>query len=497
MSFLRPVQKRAVTGLPGVLILVACTAELTPQQFPVAAESLLDGFRQAGPPRSSAYDSLFRYFVLGWQTYRLPDGARAAYPGFPSSHGPDADQIEGFARLGPLVAAWISSGRPETVELYGGGAVDLRAVLRNGVLAGTNPDSPDYWGTIDHFNQRLVEASDIALLLWLSRDMVWNTLTSSERAQISRWLLQVNGKRVRDNNWHLFVTFTNVVLQALDQPADLGLARQHYERLKSFYRGDGWFSDGPSPTFDYYNAWGIHYLLYWLSRVDPSWDPDFIRHASGLFLRNYRYFFGPGGFPIRGRSVCYRMAAPAPLVAGQLVHPHLVPANAARRAVDDVWRYFIARNAVSGGSVTQGYCGTDIRVLDTYSGPASCLWSLRSLIMAFSQAQGTAFWTAEGGQSPVDTADVDVVIPAIRWRIVGRKGSGFVSIVNADSMESGKTELRSPGFVHRMAAFIFGRPFRPRNIAAKYKRALYRGDQPFCGCTSAKPAVTSGLSAPR
>ena len=220
--------------------------------------------------------------------------------------------------------------------------------------------------------------------------------------------------------------------------------------------------------------------------MDPLWDPDFIQDASGLFLGNYRYLFGSAGFPIRGRSVCYRMAAPAPLVAGQLVHPHIVPADEARRALDEAWQYFIARNAVSEGAVTQGYCGPDPRVLDNYSGPASCLWSLRSLIVAFSQSLGTAFWTAKGGRSPVDTADVDVSIPAIRWRIVGRKGSGFVSIVNADSLDSGETALRSAGPVHHLADLILRRPFRPGNTGAKYNRALYRGDRPFCGCNEAQ-----------
>ena len=106
--------------------------------------------------------------------------------------------------------------------------------------------------------------------------------------------------------------------------------------------------------------------------------------------------------------------------------------------------------------------------------------------MAFSQGPGTAFWTAEGGWSPVDTADVDVTIPAIRWRIVGQRGSGFVSIVNADSLSFWGTALRSAGPVHHLAELIFRRPFRPRNTGAKYHQALYRGDRPFCGCEEAQ-----------
>jgi hypothetical protein len=481
---------RSIANTPSLIVLVlvvsACAADVTRPRFPVRAELMLDEFRQAGSPSAAAYDSLFRYFILGWQTYRLPEGAGAAYPGLPSSHGAAADQIEGFARLAPLAAAWISSGRPGRVKLHDSLTVDLRALLRNGVLAGTDPQSRGYWGTIADYDQRIVEASDIALVLWLSRPTLWNELTASERSQIGRWLAQVNGKQVRDNNWHLFVTFTNVVLDALGQPADLNGARQHYARLKTFYRGDGWFSDGPSPAFDYYNAWGIHYLLYWLTRVDPSWDADFISSSFALFLAKYRYLFGPAGFPIRGRSVCYRMAVPTPLIAAQSVHPRIVPVDEARRALDVVWQYFLGRGAVGAGTVTQGYCGPDPRILDNYSGPASCLWSLRSLVMAFTLAPDHPFWTGAAGSSPVDTADVAVQIPAIGWRIVGRKGSGFVSIVNADSTAA-PAEIRSTSLVHRIAERVFGRPFRPRNTKAKYQRGLYRGDQPFCGCTAAEP----------
>jgi len=476
-----------------MLALAACAAEAPapPPRFPSGGESLLDGFRRPSQPGAGAYDSLFRYFVLGWETYRLPEGTGAAYPGLPSKHGAHADRIEGFARVAPMVAAWISSGRPSAVDLPGGRRVELPTLLRRGVLEGTNPQSPGYWGAIAHRDQRVVEASDIALALWLSRETLWQRLTPSERSQVGRWLLQVNGKQVSDNNWHLFVAFTNVVLNALGQPADLGEARRHYLRLKSFYRGDGWFSDGPSPVFDYYNAWGIHYQLHWLAEVDPSWDPDFIRDVSARFLGNYRYLFGSAGFPIRGRSVCYRMAAPTPLVAGHSVRPHVVPADEARRALDQVWRYFIARGAVRAGTVTQGYCGPDIRVLDSYSGPASCLWSLRSLVVAFAHAPGTPFWTAAGGHSPVDTADVNVRIPAIGWRIVGRKGSGFVSIVNDDSLPASETALRSPSFVHQVAERVLGRPFRPANREAKYHRGVYRGDRPFCGCIGALGSGTA------
>src|SRR5207248_770688 len=81
------------------------------------------------------------------------------------------------------------------------------------------------------------------------------------------------------------------------------------------------------------------------------------------------------------RSACYRMAAPVPLLLEQFDAVHGQPGEA-RRALDATWEYFLQHNGAKDGNITQGYCGSDARVLDNYSGPASCLWGMRSLIAA-------------------------------------------------------------------------------------------------------------------
>ena len=85
------------------------------------------------------------------------------------------------------------------------------------------------------------------------------------------------------------------------------------------------------------------------------------------------------------------MAAPSPLIFGQQTDPDEVPPAEARRALDATWSYFIQRDSLKGGNVTQGYCESDPRILDNYSGPASCLWALRSLILAYSMSSDSAF----------------------------------------------------------------------------------------------------------
>jgi hypothetical protein len=256
----------------------------------------------------------------------------------------------------------------------------------------------------------------------------------------------------------------------------------NYERFKSFYKGDGWFSDGPSNAFDYYNGWAIHYQLFWLNEVDPTWDPAFIADTERQFVASYKYLIGPAGIPMLGRSVCYRMAAPAPMVYASMRHPEWISPPDARRAVDAVWAYFIRQGALRDGRITQGYCGDDPRIVDTYSGPASCLWALRSLIPAFYQPPNAPFWTEPAGKLVIDTASYSVPVKSIGWTIEGDVATKRIRVVNADSLPAAQTAMQPYGAMRKLATQFLWRPFRPDNNAAKYKRGEYDSDRPFCGC---------------
>jgi hypothetical protein len=465
-----------------VILILGCTACSQQAAFPVSAESLLADFRSDEPPTLEAYDKLFAYFVTGFVAYRMPAGSMALYPGLPSTHGRTADRMEGFSRIAPLWGAWVASGRSPVVRLATGKLVDLNAAFEHGLVTGVDRRSAGYWGDIRDLDQRIVEAADIALSIWLFRDTAWSHLSPAQKRQVVSWLCQVNGKSVPDSNWHLFVTFVNVVLERLGYPADRNLALQHYSRMKQFYRGEGWFSDGPGNVFDYYNAWGIHYQLYWLQQVAPEWDSGFIEAARRQFVGTYRFLVGAKGVPILGRSICYRMAAVAPLVfacgdGGDPVSP-----GEARRALDLIWSYFIRNGAVQNGNVTQGYCGADARILDTYSGPASCLWALRSLIVAFYKPPSSSFWEGTVGRLPVEKGDYSLAIGATGWQIRGVQQTRTVQIQLAGADHRNDEPLKAYSLWRRIASTILRRPFRPDNMAAKYWRATYESDHPFCGC---------------
>jgi hypothetical protein len=232
-------------------------------------------------------------------------------------------------------------------------------------------------------------------------------------------------------------------------------------------------------VFDYYNAWGIHYQLFWLQQVSPEWDKEFIDKARSEFVSSYRYLITPNGFPILGRSVCYRMAAPVPLILDQATSSRVNPAEA-RRALDATWQHFIQRGGVKDGNITQGYCGSDARVLDRYSGPASCLWGLRSLIAALYLPRDAKFWRASSGKLAVEQNDFTIEIKSIGWTLHGDKKSGGVTIRRMQG--SKEISLQAVTAKDRILSAISGKPNRPDNHAAKYERAVYSSQNPFCEC---------------
>lgn len=428
------------------------------------------------------FESLEGYFQEGFAAYKDQPGSTASYPGLPSSHGHLVDSIEGFTRIAPLMAAYLHS-RPDSISQQ---SIQARQYLLEAWSHGADPNAKGYWGIITDNDQRIVEASDVALSIWLLKDSLWLDLPKSSQENLVHWLLQVNGKKTPDNNWHLFVTYINLVVTSLGYKAEMKQAQEHYARFKSFYRGDGWFSDGPAMRFDYYNAWGIHYQLFWIDQAAPSFDHPFIVSAMNTFAHNLQYLVSPSGLPIMGRSICYRLAITSPLILIQqyaqsdpkLIGESVSP-GVARRALAVTWKYFIANGAVSAGRITQGYCGFDARVLDSYSGPASCQWSLRSLVSALYMAPSSPFWTAQEEPLPVELSDYNLTFSQPGWIVTGHKPGGIV-IATKSTRDSVNLTLESP--LLTTLDHLSGKVHRPDNEQAKYELSQYSSYAPFCKC---------------
>jgi hypothetical protein len=423
------------------------------------------------------YDALFLYFLRGAVDDASPQGARLLYPGEPSIRGFKISGLEGFARTGSLLAAWVESGRdPNPLIDAAGRPVDLVDFLRRGLLAGTDPAGDDYWGDILDQDQRIVEAADIARIVWLTRAQIWLQLGPGEQAQIAHWLEQVGHHPTHENNWLLFPVTVNVILRQLGWPVTVD-EHPRYQHYKSFYLGYGWFNDPPHGV-DFYNAWGVAYELFWIDHVDPGFDhayiSDLLRQSADLTA----HLISPDGIPIMGRSICYRTAVPVPILAASLAQSPTGDAGLARRALDVVWRYFVAHGALQDNALTLGYFREDLRILDVYAGPGSCHWGLRSLLLAFLSPPGRGLWAAAESSLPVERASYHLDLDKIGWVVDGDQATRVISIsIPANHQAVHKVEAYD--WRRRLAEIYRQVPLRPENFAAKYGNGRYRSDHPF------------------
>jgi hypothetical protein len=446
----------------------------------IAETAIKRAFESRSAPDEQRYDALFRYLLSGALASTDQSGSRIHYRGAAGVAGYASAGLEGFARTGTLLAAWVASGRePLIVDAAGAVPVDLVAYLRRGLLAGTDPKSGGYWGRIRDWDQRIVETADVARIVWMTRAQIWQRLDAQQRVQVAAWLQQAAGKKTPDNIWLLFPVTVQVVLRSLGVAASGAdpASNPNYQAFKQHYLGNGWFSDPPLGV-DFYNTWGMSYELFWISYIDPQFDRDFIRSSLTQSAQLTAHLIGTDGVPLMGRSICYRTAVPVPLLAENLMDEQAVGPGLARHGLDLVWRHFVAHGVLQDGALTQGYYRTDLRFVDYYSGPGSCHWGLRSLVLAFLHAPGSDFWDSKQQPLPVEQGDYRLAYEKLGWIVSGRRTDGSVTIdIPANA---GKAPQIVPYDAWRgWLEQVFRRPFRPVNEDVEYNRPSYSSASPM------------------
>jgi hypothetical protein len=420
--------------------------------------------RFAGPADHPCqrFEVLMHYFWDAHRHYLDSTSTLAYYPGAGSIYGARNDGIEGVTRLLPLWAAYRNS---PLVDSNLRKAMD--AQIRRALVNGTDPDHPGYWGDVSHRSTLICEAGDIALAVWLIRDSLWPQFGGRQRQQVLSWLKQVIGKQTADNNWHLFVILADKVVEALD-PTHRFASAGRYRRIKSFYRGNGCFVDGKGGAVDLYNAWAFHYALYWLDKIDPRLDPHFIHTAIRQFVSWYQYLFTDRGVVLFGRSLCYRMATPAPLLIAAELNPRQFPTGMVLHALDSCWRYFIQLGGVRLGRPTQGVFEDDLTWLDPYSGPASSFWSTRSLVVFYHQSLSVNWSQVQPAPLPAQERQVEMRISEAGLQLATYPDIGVSRVIfDYSSSCATETSARRETLKDKLRQWVYGVACRPSNNLLK------------------------------
>lgn len=365
--------------------------------------------------------------------------ARVLYPddrrGLPDS----VDAIESFARIASAWGAWLRNPANPATLSFQGHEINLETILRQALLDGTNPSNPyTYWGDIGHLDQRIVEAADIAVTVWLSRERVFSKMTSSEQEQVIAWLAQVDGKGTYTDNWILFTAMSQVVRRYLGFSSPEDDLDNRLMQIGEFYRGDGWYVDGPTNEFELYNAWmfGWHYLLWaWIDGERLPDHRDQVLERARSFIAGFLHFFGANGsYPAWGRSLVYRFAALAPFAIGYFLNIAPADPGLLRRVSSGSLRYFYDRGLLdpNGHYVQQGYHGEFPAAGEAYISPGSTYWCCHGLFALTFEADDP-FWTANESPLPVERDDFELVLPAPGFVVSGRRATGQVLLLNSRS----------------------------------------------------------------
>jgi len=331
--------------------------------------------------------------------------------------------LEGYARTFLLAAYRLaaSGGRAP------GDLVDRYA---QGLGTGTDPSSDEAWPPIEDQSQPIVEAALIALALHETRRWIWQELDDATRQRTIDWLSGIQGKQTFLNNWVLFPVIVQAFLKSVGAHHRQEEIDRNLDLVDSWYRRDGWYTDGPGQNYDYYVGWVLHFHTLMWCRIDGDRSDAaraaVYRRRVFRFLEQYRLMFGADGAPLyQGRSLTYRFAVVAPLWAAALVGSTPLSPGETRRIATGAVRYFLEHGAVRNNVLTLGWHGEFLPMIQQYSGHGSPYWGSMGFC-GLVLPNDHAVWTAQEEPLAVERSDFCEAMPGPGFVAQGTAADGIV-----------------------------------------------------------------------
>ena len=281
----------------------------------------------------------------------------------------------------------------------------LQALYRQGMLHGTDPEDPEYWGDIIDCEQKMVETAAIALALLIAPKVFWEPLSEQERDQVYRWLDGINNHEVHPNNWRYFRILTNLAFMRLELPYREVRLEEDFALIENCYMGDGWYFDGKPEQMDYYIPFAMHYYgLIWSKLSDSVRfaDPQVLKQRAREFAGDFILWFSDDGTEVPfGRSLTYRFAHCAFFSALAFAEVEGLPWGQTRRIVMQNLRSWFSRPIFdNGGILTIGYRYPNLLMSEKYNAPGSPYWAFKAFLF-LALPEDHPFWTSKEEPIPV------------------------------------------------------------------------------------------------
>jgi hypothetical protein len=342
-----------------------------------------------------------------------------------------AAQIEGFAR--PL---WVVADLLRLkVEEPHTDSYSTKAGLETwitGLKVGTDPKSPEYWGGMSNFDQRMVEMESIAYALLLHPEGFGFHTDHEAKKNLVVWLKQINDHEMPQSNWLWFRVLVNLALvKTLGVPMEE--VKEHIDKalkiLDTFYISDGWSSDGlwcdDRKQADYYSgSFAIQFAQLLFVRFTPDYDlqrTERYKDQAREVAKSYWRYFAPNGAAIPfGRSLTYRFAFAAfwavAAIAGVDLPPPLDNIGTVKGVLLRHLRWWAKKPHIfnTDGTLTIGYAYPNMYLAEDYNSPQSVYWCLKSFLV-LGLEESHPFWTSEELPHPQDVGSSTLAKVELIW----------------------------------------------------------------------------------
>ena len=141
-------------------------------------------------------------------------------------------EMEAFSRpLWALAPFWTGGGRAD----------DFLRIYRKGLASGTDPESPEYWGDPNDYDQLFVEMAALACAILETPESVWEPLTDAEKALVTNYDVLVEAEaeyaRLAAEQGNQFLVYDfNDLLRWRKAFQDLGIGRLFGDGLDEILR---------------------------------------------------------------------------------------------------------------------------------------------------------------------------------------------------------------------------------------------------------------------
>lgn len=287
--------------------------------------------------------------------------------------------LEAVGRIVAGIAPWLALPDDETKE--GIMRKQLRTELLKGLTNAVNPTSPDYLNFRTE-GQPLVDAAFLAHGFLRAPQALWEPLDTLTKKRFIEEFKSLRSRKAGYSNWLLFAGITEGFLLKIGEQYDPARIDFALRKINEWYQGDGWYSDGPQFSMDYYNSFVIQPMLVDLLKVSVekkfSQKQDYdvalkrmVRHSE--FLE--RIISPEGTYPVFGRSITYRTGAFQALAQTALMEqlPEHIKPSQVRCALTKVMHnmYDNAANFDSNGWLVLGFNGHQSMIADQYTSTGS------------------------------------------------------------------------------------------------------------------------------